>query len=76
LFEICNVWTFALNPMLWSLMHVHLIPVPSPPYITLNNFMAFRNTDFVPASSNYLFTKPIFKKKAFGADRASVELQT
>lgn len=69
------MWAFAINPMLWSLIRVPLTPVPSPPYVTLNNFMAFRSTDFVPASSNYLFTKPIFKKKAFGTDRASVKLQ-
>lgn len=48
--------------MFWSPIHVRVIPVSSPPYIALNTFMAFRNTDFVPASSNYLFTKPIFKK--------------
>jgi hypothetical protein len=52
-----------------------LIPVPSLPYITLNTFMAFRSMGFVPASSNYLFAKSIFKKKALGADRANAKLQ-
>jgi hypothetical protein len=64
-----------VNHVLWSLTHISLIPVPSAPYITLNTFMAFRSMDFVTASSNYLFTKSIFKKKALGADRASVKLQ-